>query len=51
MTVETAVCMAMALVKDQVPGLPDDILERELSIVEGVDTIRDPCVEVWCDPT
>ena len=43
-------CMAMALVKGQVPELPDDILERELSELEGVDTVRDPRVEVWRDP-
>ena len=30
-TVEAAEGMAMALVKDQVPELPDDVLERELS--------------------
>ena len=49
-TAEAAVSMAMALVKDQVPELPNDILERELSELEGVDTLRDPRVGVYCEP-
>ena len=49
-TAEAAVSLAMALVKDQVPELPDDILERELSELGGADTVRDPRVEIWRDP-
>ena len=49
-TTEAIVSMVIALVKDQAPELPDDILERELSELEGVDTLRDPRVEIWPEP-
>ena len=47
---EAAVRMAMALVKDQVVEVLDDMLERELSKLEEVGTLRDPCVEAWHGP-
>ena len=49
-TAQAIVSMALALIKDQAPELPNDILERELSELEGVDTLRDPHVEIWHEP-